>query len=107
LLSANKESLAWRTRPCEFKQKGGQGCGNFTIVEVGALNASWIRDTGGGHSAIARVSADGTTQESLKIYTLAGTKANDWLAGLMPPPGTTPKINKDDILIHGVATGAI
>jgi hypothetical protein len=103
-LAGRTLSVRFKDGQYEFKQKGGQGCGNFAIVEVGALNAAWIRDTGGGHSAIARVSADGTTRESLKIYTLAGTKADDWLAGLMPPPGTAPKINKDHILIHGVLT---
>src|SRR5262249_44994414 len=54
--------------------------------------------------AIARVSPDGTMRESLGLYTLAGTAADDWLTSLMPPPGTTPKISTKRILLHGVLT---
>src|SRR5215467_6166498 len=75
-------SVRFKDGQYEFLQHAGTGCGNFAIVEVGALNPAWIRATTGGHSAIARVSADGTTRVSLKIYTLAGTAIDTWLAGL-------------------------
>jgi hypothetical protein len=92
-LSTRELAVRFKNGQYEFKQSSGQGCGNFVIVEVGALNGAWIRATGGGHSAIARVSADGTTRESLKLYTLEGTAADDWLVSLMPPAGTAPKIS--------------
>jgi hypothetical protein len=104
-LADRKLSVRFADGQYEFKQSGGQGCGNFAIVEIGSLNPAWIRATGGGHSAIARVSADGTTRDSLKLYTLDGTAADTWLAGLMPVPGVLkPKISTKRVLVHGVLT---
>jgi len=62
-----------------FREDGGQ-CGNFAIVEVGSVNPDWIRKIDGGHSAIARVSPDGKSRTTLKIYTLSGSDADKWLA---------------------------
>jgi hypothetical protein len=83
----------------EFRQHGG-GCGNFAIVELGALNPKWIRKVDGGHTAIARVSADGATRHSLKLYTFEGTDADTFVGGLM---GQTT-IPEPHILVHGVFT---
>jgi len=82
----------------QFREAGGQ-CGNFAIVEVSNLNAAWIRRIKGGHSAIARVTADGTSLETLKIYTLEGTKADSWLAVAMQNG-----IGNSRILLHGMFT---
>src|SRR5215813_9373587 len=40
-------------------QEGTQQCGNFAIIEITNLNQAWVHKMNGGHSAIARVSADG------------------------------------------------
>ncbi len=83
----------------EFRQHGG-GCGNFAIVELAALNPKWIRTVTGGHTAIARVTADGTTRRSLKIYTFEGTQVDGFIASLI---GQTT-IPEPHILVHGVFT---
>src|SRR5262249_50613812 len=93
-LTTRTLSVRFKDGQYEFLHQAGTGCGTFAIV-VGALNPVWIRATTGGHSAIARVSADGTTRVSLKIYTLAGTAIDTWLAGLMPPAGQPSTIPPD------------
>ena len=103
-LADRKLSVRFKDGQYEFVQSGGQGCGNFAIVEVGSLNPAWILATTGGHSAIARVSADGSTRDSLKLYSLSGTQGDAWLASLMPPPGTKAKILTNRVLLHGVFT---
>ena len=40
----------------------------------------------------------------LTALMVAIRKYRAWLAGLMPPPGTTPKISKKRVLVHGVLT---
>jgi len=65
----------------ELRESGGQ-CGNFAIVEIGYLNPAWIHQIKGGHSAIAKVSLDGASRATLKIYTLSGSKADAWLASV-------------------------
>jgi hypothetical protein len=97
-------SVRFKDGQYEFIQSGGHGCGNFAIVEVGSLNPKWIRATDGGHTALARVSADGSTRESLKLYTLNGTVADTWLAGLNPPTRQPAKVITDRVLLHGVIT---
>lgn len=82
----------------QFQEGGGQ-CGNFAIVELSNLNAAWIRKVKGGHSAIARVSADGASTATLKIYTLEGTKADSWLADAMQNG-----VGNARILVHGMFT---
>ena len=54
-------------------------CGNFAIIEIGYVDKKWIRETEGGHSAIARISPDGETRVTAKLYTLAGTEADGFL----------------------------
>jgi hypothetical protein len=68
-------------------------------VEVGNLNAAWIKAVKGGHSAIARISADGKSRATLKIYTLAGSKADDRLANFSQT-GT----GNARLLLHGLFT---
>lgn len=82
----------------EFRESGGQ-CGNFAIVEVGKLNRKFVQKVKGGHSAIARVSADGLSRSSLKIYTLEGTGEDGWLAKVRES-GT----GNQRKLIHGMLT---
>lgn len=80
----------------EFREAGGQ-CGNFAIVEVQNIKPDWIRKLKGGHSAIARVSADGQSITTLKIYTLEGTKADQWLGNIDPHANAR-------LLLHGMFT---
>lgn len=80
----------------ELRESGGQ-CGNFAIVEIGFLNPAWVHKVPGGHSAIAKVSLDGASRATLKIYTLAGSKADDWLAGVK-----TSGLGRRRILVHGM-----
>src|SRR5205823_13276984 len=46
----------------EFFQNRSGKCGNFAIAEVDSLPAEWIQATGGGHTAIGRVSVNGEDQ---------------------------------------------
>jgi hypothetical protein len=92
-------SVRFKNNQYEFLQKGGQGCGNFAILEVGHIHKEWIRATGGGHASIARVTADGDTRHTLKLYTLAGTKADEWITNVMAGHTDT-----DRHIIHGVLT---
>jgi len=82
-----------------FRETGGR-CGNFAIVEVDAVNPSWIRSISGGHSAIARVTADGQTTATLKIYTLAPSAMDAWLGASASSPGG-PSSSR---LLHGLFT---
>jgi hypothetical protein len=78
----NRElKVRFRDGQYEFREEGGR-CGNFAIVEVGNVEPDWVREIGGGHSAIARVSPDGQSLTTLKIYTLSGSDADKWLADL-------------------------
>lgn len=82
-----------------FREQGGR-CGNFAIIEVQEVLASTIRSIGGGHSAIARVSPDGQSNATLKIYTLAPSERDTWLSQL-----TTRGSNNDArVLLHGLFT---
>lgn len=82
-----------------FRESGGR-CGNFAIVEVDAVNPSWIRSIGGGHSAIARVTADGQTTATLKLYTLSPSAVDTWLGALASQSGGS-QFSK---LLHGLFT---
>jgi hypothetical protein len=82
----------------EFRD-GPERCGNFAIVEVTNINSDWVREVKGGHSAIARVSADGQSNTTLKLYTLAGSSADAWLAGVKQSG-----LGLDRKLLHGIFT---
>jgi hypothetical protein len=62
----------------EFFQKRSGKCGNFAIAEVSSLPREWIQATGGGHTAIGRVTVNGEDQLTLKMYSIAGTATDDW-----------------------------
>jgi hypothetical protein len=82
-----------------FRESSGR-CGNFAVVEVDAVNPSWVRSIDGGHSAIARVTADGQTTVTLKLYTLAPSAVDSWLAASASQAGG-PTSSK---LLHGLFT---
>lgn len=70
-----------------FRESGanspqGGRCGNFAIVEIMAVD--FLRAVSGGHSAIARVSADGQSNVTLKVYTYTGTDMDTWLVDNAP-----------------------
>jgi hypothetical protein len=69
----------------EFRESGGR-CGNFAIVEMRALSPQWIHSITGGHSAIARVSPDGQTTVTLKIYSLSPSAVDTWLGAAKGSP---------------------
>lgn len=54
-LAGRTLSVRWKDGQYEFLQKGGSGCGNFAIFEISHIHKQWIRATGGGHSALARI----------------------------------------------------
>ena len=83
----------------EFRENGGR-CGNFIIVEVGYIKKEWIRSTDGGHSVIARVSPDGKSRMTLKLYTLSESEADTWLQNIE----TKGKVPSDRKLILGLLT---
>jgi hypothetical protein len=64
-----------------FRESGASGnggrCGNFAVVEI--MTVDFLRSINGGHSAIARVSADGQSNATLKLYTITGTDMDTWL----------------------------
>jgi hypothetical protein len=82
----------------EFLEQGGT-CGNFVIAEVGFVEPKWIQAINGGHAAIARVSLDGQSRTTLKLYTLAGTPADQWLAAVK-----TNGLGADRVYVHGMIT---
>jgi hypothetical protein len=66
-----------------FRESGANGgggrCGNFAIVEI--VTADFLRQAKGGHTAIARVSADGESSNlTLKLYTIDGSEMDTWLS---------------------------
>ncbi|PWT89579.1 MAG: hypothetical protein C5B55_11145, partial [Blastocatellia bacterium] len=70
-----------------FRESGANSphtgnCGNFAIVEIMAVD--FLRKVNGGHSAIARVSADGQSNTTLKVYTYDGTEMDEWLTKNAP-----------------------
>lgn len=81
----------------EFQQDKGQGCGNFAIAEVSFLNN--VQAVNGGHSVIARVSLDGQSQATLKLYTLAGTQGDDWLKS-----AKAGAVGPNRVYVHGMLT---
>jgi hypothetical protein len=82
----------------EFREQGGR-CGNFAIVEVTSTNKEWVRSIDGGHSAIVRVSADGKSRRTLKLYTLDGSVEDKWLDGIMKGEESSKRK-----LLHGLFT---
>jgi hypothetical protein len=83
----------------EFIQTGGERCGNFAVAEVGFVEPKWVHKIGGGHSAIARVSLNGGSRTTLKIYTLEGSEADSWLEN-MKDTG----LGDDRVHLHGLLT---
>jgi hypothetical protein len=83
----------------EFREEGGR-CGNFAIVEISNVNKDWVRTLNGGHAAIARVSVDGESSQTLKLYTLTSSEADDWIKGILDDSTQS----NDRILLHGMIT---
>ena len=93
----------------EFRDQGGQ-CGNFVILQVASITGRWIAAVGftqrgktapntGGHSAIARVSADGMSRQSVKLYTMPKSTVDDWLMNVKKE-----KIDPAQVFLHGIFT---
>jgi hypothetical protein len=76
------------------------GCGNFAILEVDDLNPKWVRTVTGGHTAIARVSGDGASTVTLKIYTLSPSAIDTWLASAAASAAS----GNERKLVHGLFT---
>jgi hypothetical protein len=84
-------------RQYDFLQEGGQSCGNFAIAEVAFLsNVKALKD---GHSVIARVTFNGESRTTLKLYTLANTEADAWLAS-----AHEGAVGPDRVYVHGMLT---
>ncbi len=92
-------SVRFKSGQYQFKQASGSGCGNFAIIEVSHLHKEWIRATGGGHAAIARITADGAATHTMKLYTLDGTSADAWVGSVLGGHTDTARH-----LLHGVLT---
>ncbi len=92
-------SMRHREGQFEFTEEGGSNCGNFAIAEVGFVEPDWVQKIDGGHSAIARVSLNGSSRTTLKIYTLDGSDADRWLADVKAS-------GQDDnrVYLHGMLT---
>ncbi len=83
----------------EFREEGGRGCGNFAIIEVGFVEPEWIKTIPGGHTAIARVSLNGESRTTLKLYTLRPSKSDQWLTKVK-----TEGMDEDRVFLHGMLT---
>ena len=92
-------SMRHREGRFEFTEDGGARCGNFAIVEVGYVEPEWIQKISGGHSAIARVSLDGSSRTTLKIYTIDGSDADKWLSRVKENGQ-----GDDRVYLHGMLT---
>ncbi len=64
----------------EFFQRRSGKCGNLAIVEVTGLPREFIQQTGGGRTAIGRITANGEDTRTLKLYAIEGTPADEWFA---------------------------
>jgi len=84
----------------EFFQDRPSTCGNFAIVAVSGLPTEWIQATGGGHTAVARVTANGSTTITLKLYAVAGTPTDEWFGRVK----NGQQQLTDPQLVHGVLT---
>jgi hypothetical protein len=84
----------------EFVQHRSGRCGNMAIVEVTSLPREWIQQTGGGRTAVGRVTANGEDIRTLKLYAIEGTPADEWFARV--------KDGKEEFddprLVHGFLT---
>ncbi len=69
------------------------------MVEVENVLASSVRKIGGGHSAIARVSPDGQSLTTLKLYTLSPSAVDQWLDGAGNASGASSRV-----FLHGLFT---
>jgi hypothetical protein len=85
----------------EFLQTRSTKCGNFAVTEVGFVEPKWIKSLpGGGRTAIARVSLDGGSRTTLKLYAFDGTWADDWLKSVQ----SSGKMDKKRVFLHGMFT---
>ena len=84
----------------EFSQDRSGKCGNLAIIEVSSLPREWIQETGGGRTAIGRITANGEDTRTLKLYAIGGTSIDDWFARTKDG-----KEQFDDPrLVHGILT---
>lgn len=90
----------WRNNRYEFRQGGGGSCGNFAIIEVRDVDMDWTYALNGGHYTFATVTANGQTQSSLGLYTLGGSEADQWLAGVLQQGG----LGNTRKVLHGMFT---
>lgn len=89
----------WRNNRYEF-QDGGGTCGNFAIVEVRDIDMDWSFAMAGGHYTFATVTANGQTQSTVGVYTLSGSEADGWLAGVIQQGG----VGNTRKVLHGMFT---
>lgn len=82
----------------EFKQEGGGSCGNFAVVSIAFYSDKWVHEINGGHSAIVRAFAGAEGPLTIKVYSLAGTEADQLLAGVLANK------TKSRVLVHGMIT---
>lgn len=87
------------TTEYQFRQNAA-ACGNFAILEVDGVNPQWVRSVTGGHTAIARVTGDGQSTVTMKIYTLSPSSIDAWLGSQVGVGGD----GTERKLIHGLFT---
>jgi hypothetical protein len=81
-----------------FHESGGT-CGNFAQIGVEGILPGTVRAPKGGHTAIARITTDGDHVAALKLYTIAGSDIDLWLAAAASNPNLAVGAN-----LHGVIT---
>ena len=64
------------------------------------MNPKWVRSVTGGHTALARVTGDGASTVTLKVYTLSPSSIDTWLGSTA---GTSSAGNQRK-LVHGLFT---
>lgn len=100
-ISGRALEVRFDTSTAEYQfRENGVGCGNFAILEIDGVNPKWVRSVTGGHTAIARVTGDGASTATLKVYTLSPSSIDTWLGSTA---GTSSAGNQRK-LVHGLFT---
>jgi hypothetical protein len=83
----------------EFRHNKAGRCGNFAIIRVNSVTPAQVSRVGGGHAATAQVTADGRNERTLKVYTLTGSDADDWLSDV-----NANGMGGRRVMLHGIIT---
>ena len=96
-LAARKLWMRKKADTVQFHQEPLGGCGNFAIVQVKSIEPGSVQEVDDGYFATASVTADGQRMATLRIYALAGSDAETWLAYVK-----TNGLGNKRVYLHGM-----